>query len=155
MKILIFTLITLFLFACSEDKNSISKQDETTSNSCCDIVSDSLLFLITPINTNDTLNHFRGLFQLGEAFFISGTDGKILIQTFQLEQIELFQAKYTDLRDIHVLSDSSILAMGIASPGHIWKIKKGETEWNKVYSNMDSLVFMDGMDFWNDFLVIA
>jgi photosystem II stability/assembly factor-like uncharacterized protein len=150
MKILIFTLITLFLFACSEDKNSISKQDETTSNSCCDIVSDSLLFSITPINTNDTLNHFRGLFQLGEAFFISGTDGKILIQTFQLEQIELFQAKYTDLRDIHVLSDSSILAMGIASPGHIWKIKKGETEWRKVYSNMDSLVFMDGMDFWND-----
>ena len=67
-----------------------------------------------------------------------------------MEQIELFQAKYTDLRDIHVLSDSSILGMGIASPGHIWKIKKGETEWSKVYSNMDSLVFMDGMDFWND-----
>ena len=76
--------------------------------------------------------------------------GTILIKTFQLEQIELFQAKYTDLRDIHVLSDSSILVMGIASPGHIWKIRKGETEWSKVYSNMDSLVFMDGMDFWND-----
>jgi photosystem II stability/assembly factor-like uncharacterized protein len=150
MRILFYTFITLFLFACSEDKNSISGWDYNTPKPGFEIVPDSLSLSLTPLNTNDTLNHYRGLFQLGNAFFISGTDGKILIKTFQLEQIELFQAKYTDLRDIHVLSDSSILAMGIASPGHIWKIKKGETEWSKVYSNMDSLVFMDGMDFWND-----
>ncbi len=61
-------------------------------------------------------------------FLLVEPRGKILIKTFQLEQIELFQAKYTDLRDIHVLSDSSILVMGIASPGHIWKIKKGEKD---------------------------
>jgi photosystem II stability/assembly factor-like uncharacterized protein len=146
----LFFLLSVLLISCEEKESPVSGWDYTTLKPGFEIVPDSLSLTIKPLNTNDTLNHYRGLFQLGNAFFISGTDGKILIKTFQLEQIELFQAKYTDLRDIHVLSDSSILGMGIASPGHIWKIKKGETEWSKVYSNMDSLVFMDGMDFWND-----
>jgi len=150
MKIQILLTSIAFLISCSEEKKSLTGGDYNTPKSGLEVNSDSLTLSVKSLNTNDTLNHYRGLFQLGNAFFISGTDGKILIKTFQLEQIELFQAKYTDLRDIHVLSDSSILAMGIASPGHIWKIKKGETEWSKVYSNMDSLVFMDGMDFWND-----
>jgi len=111
---------------------------------------------VEPILTFDPIKsipdsvHFRGLYNLGETFFISGTDGNILFKDDKLSIAELTEAKYTDLRDIHVLSDSSILVMGIASPGHIWKIKKGETAWRKVYTNMDSTVFMDGMDFWND-----
>ena len=146
---LFFILLVVFI-SCAENESSISEGNYTAAKSGFAVNSDSFSLSVKSLNTNDTLAHYRGLNQLGSAFFISGTKGKILIKTFQLEQIELFQAKYTDLRDIHVLSDSSILVMGIASPGHIWKIKKGEKEWNKVYSNMDSLIFMDGMDFWND-----
>jgi len=146
----LFYLLSVLFISCAENESSISNEDHKIPKSDFEVKHDSLSLFVKSLNTNDTLNHYRGLFQLGDAFFISGTEGKILIKTFQLEQIELFQAKYTDLRDIHVLSDSSILVMGIASPGHIWKIKKGETAWSKVYSNMDSLVFMDGMDFWND-----
>ena len=148
ISLLIF--VPVMLISCSENKNSAIGGDSKITKPDIEVASDSLSLSIKQVNTNDTVNHFRGLYQLGSTFFISGTDGKILIKTFQLEQIELFQAKYTDLRDIHVLGDSSIIAMGIASPGHIWKIAKGESEWIKVYSNMDSLVFMDGMDFWND-----
>jgi len=152
MKFLSYLTITIFFLSCLEKESPVTGWDYNHPRPGPQIVylSDSLSLSINLLNTNDTINHFRGLHQLGNTFFISGTDGKILIKTFQLEQIELFQAKYTDLRDIHVLSDSSIIAMGIASPGHIWKIAKGEKEWRKVYSNMDSLVFMDGMDFWND-----
>ena len=146
---LIFLLSVVFI-SCAENESSFSSEDPNITKSDFEATPDSFSLFVKSLNTNDTLVHYRGLHQLGNAFFISGTDGKILIKTFQLEQIELFQAKYTDLRDIHVLSDSSILVMGIASPGHIWKIKKGEKAWRKVYSNMDSLVFMDGMDFWND-----
>jgi photosystem II stability/assembly factor-like uncharacterized protein len=146
----LFFLLSILLISCTESASSISDEDSISSQDSLAADSRGFSLSVKSLNTNDTVNHYRGLFQIGDAFFISGTDGKILIKTFQLEQIELFQAKYTDLRDIHVLSDSSILAMGIASPGHIWKIKKGETEWSKVYSNMDSLVFMDGMDFWDD-----
>lgn len=146
---LIFLLSVLFI-SCAENESSISSEDPNIPKSDFEATPDSFSLFVKSLNTNDTLVHYRGLHQLGNTFFISGTEGKILIKTFQLEQIELFQAKYTDLRDIHVFSDSSILVMGIDSPGHIWKIKKGEKAWRKVYSNMDSLVFMDGMDFWND-----
>jgi len=146
----LFFLLSVLFISCAEKESSISGGESNSPKSGFESAPDSLSLSVKSLNTNDTLAHYRGLHQLGNAFFISGTEGKILIKTFQLEQIELFQAKYTDLRDIHVLSDSSILVMGIASPGHIWKIKKGETAWSKVYSNMDSLVFMDGMDFWND-----
>ena len=146
----LFYLLSVLFISCAENESSISNEDHKIPKSDFEVKHDSLSLFVKSLNTNDTLAHYRGLNQLGNAFFISGTEGSILIKTFQLEQIELFQAKYTDLRDIHVLSDSSILVMGIASPGHIWKIRKGEKEWSKVYSNMDSLVFMDGMDFWND-----
>mgnify|MGYP005995392289 FL=1 len=146
----LFFLLSVLFISCAENESSVSEGDYNPAKSGFEVNPDSFSLFVKSLNTNDTLAHYRGLHQLGNAFFISGTEGKILIKTFQLEQIELFQAKYTDLRDIHVLSDSSILVMGIASPGHIWKIKKGEKEWRKVYSNMDSLVFMDGMDFWND-----
>jgi len=150
MKFIYYLSILILLPSCSDEKSSITGWDYNTPKSGFEIVNDSLSLSVNLLNTKDTVNHFRGLYRLGKTFFISGTDGKILIKTFQLEQVELFQAKYTDLRDIHVLGDSSIIAMGIASPGHIWKINKGETEWRKVYTNMDTLVFMDGMDFWND-----
>jgi len=146
----LFFLLSVLFISCAENESSVSEGDYNPAKSGFEVNPDSFSLFVKSLNTNDTLAHYRGLHQLGNAFFISGTEGKILIKTFQLEQIELFQAKYTDLRDIHVLSDSSILVMGIASPGHIWKIKKGEKAWRKVYSNMDSLVFMDGMDFWND-----
>ena len=146
----LFFLLSVLFISCAENEGSVSEGDYNPAKSGFEVSSDSFSLFVKSLNTNDTLAHYRGLHQLGNAFFISGTEGKILIKTFQLEQIELFQAKYTDLRDIHVLSDSSILVMGIASPGHIWKINKGEKAWRKVYSNMDSLVFMDGMDFWND-----
>ena len=143
-------MLSVLFISCAENESSISSEDTNIPKSDFEATPDSFSLFVKSLNTNDTVVHYRGLHQLGNTFFISGTEGKILIKTFQLEQIELFQAKYTDLRDIHVLSDSSILVMGIASPGHIWKIKKGEKAWRKVYSNMDSLVFMDGMDFWND-----
>jgi len=147
----IFLLLgALFFLSCSERGNS-SRNDTSIEKQT---IEKDLHLNIDQIYTDSSV-HFRGLFHLGNTFFISGTDGKLIIKDDQISTAEIYQAKYTDLRDIHVLSDSSILVMGIASPGHIWKIKKGEQTWRKVYSNMDSLVFMDGIDFWNDSVGLA
>lgn len=143
---LIFQISFLF-FSCSEEPSKTLKIEKDSSYSY--ISNDYHLSHVSLSGFLDSV-HFRGLSKLGNTYFISGTDGKILFKDNDLTMAELYQAKYTDLRDIHVLSDSSILVMGIASPGHIWKINKGDREWRKVYTNMDTLVFMDGMDFWND-----
>ncbi len=55
-----------------------------------------------------------------------------------------------DFRDIAALNDSTALAVSIASPGYIYKTSDFGTNWELVYENTDSSVFMDAIEFWDD-----
>ena len=85
----LFFLLSALLISCTEKESSISGGESSSPKSGLEIAPDSLSLSVKSLNTNDTLNHYRGLFQLGNAFFISGTDGKIVIKTFQLENSEI------------------------------------------------------------------
>ena len=75
--------------SCAENESSVSEGKFTPAESGFVANPDSFSLSVKSLNTNDTLAHYRGLNQLGSTFFISGTKGKILIKTFQLEQIEI------------------------------------------------------------------
>ena len=91
---LFFILLVVFI-SCAENESSVSEGNFTAAKSGFAVNSDSFSLFVKSLNTNDTLAHYRGLNQLGNAFFISGTKGKILIKTFQLEQTSKFKRQTT------------------------------------------------------------
>lgn len=150
MRFYLILSVLLFLVSCGEEKKDVTSDlsfDHSVTNQD---PTPSLKLFYNYLNIKDSSSHFRGLFNVRESFFISGTNGKIISIKDELHESELNEAKFTDLRDIHILGDGSVLVMGIASPGKIWKKSKDDSDFHEVYSNSDSLVFMDGMDFWND-----
>jgi len=147
----IATILLLSFLSCStkEKKSNVSGWDYDHPNSGFEPIPHYKLN-VEDLNISDSSSHFRGLFLAVDKFFVSGTGGSLFAISDQIIEDSLPEAKFTDLRDIHVLSDGAVIAMGIASPGKIWKKSPNETSFHEVYSNIDSLVFMDGMDFWND-----
>ena len=59
-------------------------------------------------------------------------------------------AKGLDFRDVHALNDSTALVVTAGSPGLIFRTSNKGKTWKQVYASYDSLIFYDGMDFWND-----
>lgn len=55
-----------------------------------------------------------------------------------------------DFRDIEAFSDQKAIVMGIASPAYILLTEDAGNTWKEVYKNIDSMIFLDGMDFWDD-----
>ncbi|MDA9555310.1 YCF48-related protein [Pelobium sp.] len=71
------------------------------------------------------------------------TDGK----TFNWQKVEGFEK--VDFRDIEAFSENEAIVVNAGSPAYILKTTDGGETWKKVYENKDSLIFLDGMDFWN------
>jgi len=138
--ILFFSLVVMF--ACSE---KIETDKQKTFNYKLHVEELAL----------DVANyHFRGLHLLdSNTIWISGTNGVVIYSfnggaTWKIDSI--FQAKGLDFRDVHALNDSTALVLTAGSPGLIFRTFNKGKSWNKVYANYDSLIFYDGMDFWND-----
>lgn len=151
MRFYLILSVLLFLVSCGQEKKNVTSGWDFEHPNPGFMPTTNLKLFYNYLEIQDSVSHFRGLFKVGDSFYISGTNGNIITITGDsLNEVELKQAKHTDLRDIHVLGDGSILVMGIASPGKIWKKSKDDSDFHEVYSNSDSLVFMDGVDFWND-----
>ena len=54
-----------------------------------------------------------------------------------------------DFRDIEAFSKDEAIIVSAGSPAYILKTTDGGTNWNKVYENVDTAIFLDGMDFFN------
>jgi photosystem II stability/assembly factor-like uncharacterized protein len=54
-----------------------------------------------------------------------------------------------DFRDIEAFSKDEAIIVSAGSPAYILKTIDGGANWNKVYENADTAIFLDGMDFWN------
>ena len=55
----LFFLLSVLLISCEEKESPVSGWDYTTLKPGFEIVPDSLSLTIKPLNTNDTLNHYR------------------------------------------------------------------------------------------------
>lgn len=54
-----------------------------------------------------------------------------------------------DFRDIEAFDDQHALIVNAGAPAFILLTTDGGRHWKEVYKNTDSLIFLDGMDFWN------
>jgi len=138
MKIVFNILVlSVILFSCTTS-NSEKKDIQKSKNISLNIKDVDV----------DTVTHYRGLDYNGGNYYITGTKGVYHVKSStSINSTNIDSAAFTDLRDVYA-NKHYTLAMGIASPGVIWK--KVNSNWEEVYRNNDSLVFMDGMAFWND-----
>jgi len=54
-----------------------------------------------------------------------------------------------DFRDIEAFDDQHAIIVNAGSPAYILTTSDGGKNWKEVYKNTDSLIFLDGMGFWN------
>ncbi len=54
-----------------------------------------------------------------------------------------------DFRDIEAFDDQNAIIVNAGSPAYILITTDGGKSWKETYKNTDSLIFLDGMGFWN------
>lgn len=55
-----------------------------------------------------------------------------------------------DFRDIEAFDADKAIAVNAGSPAYILMTIDGGKTWKESYKNLDTAIFLDGMDFWND-----
>ncbi|MBJ7427667.1 MAG: hypothetical protein JHD28_01725, partial [Bacteroidia bacterium] len=96
---------------------------------------------------------FRGLSVVNDSvIWVSGSKGTFAKsvdggKTFVFTQLSDYTK--SDFRDIEAFDEKEAIMISSGSPAYILKTEDGGNTWEEVYKNMDSAVFLDGMDFWN------
>jgi hypothetical protein len=96
-------------------------------------------------------NAFRGLSVPSDnVIWISGTKGTVgrstdAGKTWTFKSIPGMENK--DLRDIHAFDADNAIALAISSPGYLLKTTDGGTTWKTIFTDADTAVFFDAMDF--------
>ncbi|WP_423735624.1 WD40/YVTN/BNR-like repeat-containing protein [Chitinophaga caseinilytica] len=103
---------------------------------------------------NAPIGSIRGLSVVNDSVvWVSGTQGKAGRTTDGGKTwtwITVPGCDTVDFRDVEGFSGERALLMGIASPGRVMLTEDGGKNWEQVYYNSDSAVFLDAMDFWGD-----
>lgn len=55
-----------------------------------------------------------------------------------------------DFRDIEAFDADHAVIVNAGSPAYILRTADGGKNWTECYKNLDSAIFLDGMDFWDD-----
>ncbi|HEY5692637.1 MAG TPA: photosystem II stability/assembly factor-like protein [Cyclobacteriaceae bacterium] len=107
-------------------------------------------FKHTETNINSSL---RGLSVVdNKVAWVSGSDGWVGRtnnggKSWKFSQVQEFEDK--GFRSLYAFDDKRALIANAGAPAHILISINGGNNWKKVYTNMDSAAFFDGMDFWN------
>lgn len=98
-------------------------------------------------------NHIRGLFMVtDEVAWASGAGGTFTKTIDGTTWISDTIAGYThlDFRDVHAFDAETAVIMAAGSEGRILRTMDGGNSWIEVYTNLDSGIFLDGIDFDGD-----
>ncbi|SEB22004.1 WD40/YVTN/BNR-like repeat-containing protein [Pedobacter hartonius] len=55
-----------------------------------------------------------------------------------------------DFRDIEAFDENRAVIINAGSPAYILRTEDGGKSWTESYKNLDSAIFLDGMDFWDE-----
>lgn len=104
--------------------------------------------------TTGTKTSLRGLSVVNDrVIWVSGSNGMVgksldSGKTFVWNAIKGFER--TDFRDIEAFDDSTAIVMGIASPAYLLRTNDGGANWEVVYENNASGIFLDAMEFLDE-----
>lgn len=95
--------------------------------------------------------HFRGLsLTSSNNVWITGTKSTYLFHDgLSWFKGNIDSTKNLDFRDVEAFENCTAIAISAGSPGKIYKTVNCGNTWSEVYSNSDSLIFYDGLDFWD------
>lgn len=124
----------------------------------------SILFLgfisCSPVSTkllyegvNEKGKHSRALYHHDNGFVVGGKDGVFsqYDQEFNQESDRIMSA--SDLRDVHVFSDGTMIFINSGDQGRIYRVSPNREKIEVAYDRDG--VFLDGIDFWDDLNGIA
>lgn len=102
---------------------------------------------------NQEGKHSRALYNFENGFVVGGKDGVYSVFDDNFNQITDSLEGGTDLRDVYVRGDGSIIFINSGDDGKIWKISPNGKSVKLVYDRKE--VFLDGIAFWNDLYGVA
>lgn len=97
--------------------------------------------------------NIRGLFLVNDKVgWASGSGGTFLRMTDGENWLTDSIAGYThlDFRDVHGFDENTALLMAAGEEGRIIRTEDGGVSWTEVYTRLDSGIFLDGMDFYEN-----
>lgn len=89
-----------------------------------------------------------------KVIWASGSRGSVVKSVNGGESFEWMQVKGYETRDfraIHAWDDKEVLIVAVAAPAVILKTMDGGINWNKVYENTDTSMFLDAVKFKDDY----
>ena len=101
----------------------------------------------------DQLNHIRGLSMVtDEIAWASGAGGTFMktIDGSAWNSDTIAGYTHLDFRDVHAFDGETAVLMVAGSEGRILRTEDGGNSWIEVYTNLDSGIFLDGIDFHDD-----
>lgn len=144
-KQLLALAIVLGLFSCQEHKSAKSSESEFGLDAASfggDISIKS--------KERETTAHIRGLFLLNDTVgWASGSGGTFLRMIDGENWAADTVPGYThlDFRDVHAVDENTALLMAAGDEGRILRTENGGESWTEVYTNLNTGIFLDGMDF--------
>lgn len=149
-RLIPITLIFLF----SQCENSITTEEEKIESSSIEEIQSPIQIIAS--FTTDTNEHYRGLEVHDNVAVIGGSLGNVMVYDFGKQELRtFFNADGINLRDIDAIADGSHTALGITAPAQILFRAMPSDSFVVVYEGQDSLMFLDGIDYWNDQYGIA
>jgi photosystem II stability/assembly factor-like uncharacterized protein len=115
-------------------------------------VSFAQTYKLIPLTTG-TNTSIRGMSVVsGEVAWVSGSNGQIGKtidggKTWQWTQPMGYEK--LDFRDIEAFDEQKAVVVNAGSPAYVLLTIDGGKTWTERYKNLDSAIFLDGMDFWD------
>ncbi|WP_158800558.1 YCF48-related protein [Pedobacter sp. L105] len=104
--------------------------------------------------TTETNTSIRGLSVVSDSVaWVSGSNGFIGKTTNGGKAWKWVKPKgyeKLDFRDIEAFDENNAVIVNAGSPAYILRTNDGGKNWTETYKNLDSAIFLDGMDFWSE-----
>jgi len=110
-------------------------------------------YVLKPMVEEGVKSSFRGLSVVdNQIIWVSGSNGYIGKSLNGGKTWHWMQPKgyeKLDFRDIQAFSSDKAIVVNAGSPAYILSTNDGGKTWSEHYKNIDSAIFLDGMDFWD------
>lgn len=103
--------------------------------------------------TSGTATSLRGMSIVSDqVVWVSGSNGNIgktIDGGLSWQWIRPVGYEKTDFRDIEAFDSNRAVVVSAGSPAYVLLTTDGGKTWKQTYKNLDSAIFLDGMDFWD------